>query len=432
LTAVALLALDDAVAHVLSVCQPLTPVRWPLREALGCVTAAPVAATEQVPTFDNSAMDGFAVRAVDVAAATEATPVRLDVVDTTMAGMAPSASVVGEGQAVRIMTGAAMPDGADAVVLVERTAPAAGHDGCPAVDVSLAVTVGTSVRRAGDDVRPGDQVVSGGEVLRPAHLGVLAGLGVASVLVRPRPRVGVFSTGDELVDGPWPLRPGQIRDTNRITLCALLARDGYEAVDLGRIPDDVAAIEAAIRAGARRCDALLSSGGVSMGDADLVKVVLDQVGAMRWMQIAIKPAKPFAFGTVSVPAPKRSGRADRLVPVFGLPGNPVSSAVSYELLARPGLRKLAGHAEVDLRRSVEPAVAVEALARRPDGKTHYARVSLRRRADGTAEVWPSGAQGSHQLSALTAADALAVLPDGDGVAAGDPVDVLVLFADQSR
>ena len=428
----ALLDLAEAVDHVLAACVPLDPVRWPLREALGCTTAEAVVATEQVPTFDNSAMDGYAVRAVDVATATDQAPVRLAVVDTTMAGMGPSAASVGVGQAVKIMTGAPMPAGADAVVMVERTTPAVDEAGARAVDVLSAVETGASVRRAGDDVRPGDRVVDPGEVLRPAHLGVLAGLGVASVLVRPRPRVGVFSTGDELVDGPWPLGPGQIRDTNRITLCALLERDGFEPVDLGRILDDAGAIEAAIRGGARRCDALVSSGGVSMGDADLVKVVLDRIGDMRWMQIAIKPAKPFAFGTVAVAAGRGTASAPRLVPVFGLPGNPVSSAVSYELLARPGLRKMAGLADEDLRRRSERAVALDGLGRRPDGKTHFARVSLRRRADGTAEVWPSGGQGSHQLSALTAADALAVLPDGDGVAAGDPVEVLVLFADRSR
>jgi molybdopterin molybdotransferase len=234
------------------------------------------------------------------------------------------------------------------------------------------------------------------------------------MVVHPRPRVGVLSTGDELVDGGGPLAPGQIRDSNRATLLALVAQSGCMAVDLGLIRDDEAAITAAITEGAATCDAVLTSGGVSMGDIDLVKVVLDRLGDMRWMQIAIRPAKPFAFGVVG----------ERATPVFGLPGNPVSSMVSYELLARPALRRLAGRA--DLQRPLVPAVADEAMRRKPDGKVHYARVRAARDADGVLRVRSAGGQGSHHLTAMARAQALAVLPDGDGVEAGGAVRVLLL------
>jgi molybdopterin molybdotransferase len=240
------------------------------------------------------------------------------------------------------------------------------------------------------------------------------------VLVVRRPRVGVLSTGDELVDGPVPLGPGQIRDSNRPTLCALVAQAGFEAVDLGTARDDESVIESALRDGVATCDALITSGGVSMGDLDYVKVVLDRIGDMRWMQISIKPAKPLAFGTVPRPS---GGEREERVPVFGLPGNPVSSAVSFELFARPGLRKMAGHSSL-----VRPAVRVtagEPLRRSHDGKTHFVLVAAVIE-DCRWVVRSAGGQGSHQLAGLAAANALAVLPDGDGVDAGAEVEVLLL------
>ena len=270
------------------------------------------------------------------------------------------------------------------------------------------------MRRAGDDLRAGDPVFAPGEVITPGHLGVLAGIGVTEVLGHPRPRVGVLSTGDELVEAGRALAPGQIRDSNRATLLALVAQNGWQAVDLGLIRDDEAAITAAITDGAATCDAVITSGGVSMGDIDLVKVVLDRIGDMRWMQIAIRPAKPFAFGQVG---------GDH-VPVFGLPGNPVSSMVSFELLARPALRRLAGHADV-LRPEV-PAVADEPFRRARDGKIHFVRVVAERDDAGVLRVRSAGGQGSHHLTAMARAHALLPLADGDGVAAGDDVRILLL------
>ena len=403
-----LIPLEDAQEHVLARVGPLEPrVVWTVA-AIGCVLAETVSSPEDVPPFANTAMDGYAVRAADVAGATSESPVELPVVAEVAAGH-PADRSLAAGEAMRIFTGAPIPDGADAVVMVEHTQRL---DGGARVAVEVAVPAGEAVRVAGDDLRTGDVVFEPGELLGPGHLGVLAGIGVGEVSVHPRLRVGVLSTGDELVEAGQPLAPGQIRDSNRATLLALVAQHGWQAVDLGLIRDDEAAITAAIEQGASTCDAVLTSGGVSMGDIDLVKVVLDRIGDMRWMQIAIRPAKPFAFGLVGG------------TPVFGLPGNPVSSMVSFELLARPALRRMAGHAQ--LLRPEVPAVAAEAFRRHPDGKVHFVRVAASRDDDGALLVRSAGGQGSHHLTAMARAHALLPLADGEGVAAGDPVRVLLL------
>jgi molybdenum cofactor synthesis domain-containing protein len=395
---------------VLDRVRPLEPVRLRTMAAVGCVLAEPVTSPDDVPPFANTAMDGYAVRAADTRGASEDAPVVLPVVAEVAAGH-PAERALQPREAMRIFTGAPMPAGADAVLMVERTARVA--DGAR-VALHAEVPVGEAVRAAGDDLRAGDPVFSPGEAITPGHLGVLAGIGVTEVLAHPRPRVGVLSTGDELVESGRPLAPGQIRDSNRATLLALVAQNGWQAVDLGLIRDDEGAITAAITEGAASCDAVITSGGVSMGDIDLVKVVLERIGDMRWMQIAIRPAKPFAFGLVG----------ERTTPVFGLPGNPVSSMVSFELLARPALRRVAGHADV-LRPSVR-ALAAEPFARRPDGKVHFVRVRAQRDAEGVLHVRSAGGQGSHHLTAMAHAHGLLPLADGSGVAAGDPVRVLLL------
>jgi molybdopterin molybdotransferase len=404
--------LEEARRHVLERVAPLAPARVPLAAARGLVLAEAVTAPADVPPFPNTAMDGYAVRAADTAGASDAAPVRLPVVAEVAAGH-PASRALAPGEAMRIFTGAPMPDGADAVVMVEATARL---DAGAAVAIGIEVTPGLHVRGAGDDLRAGEVVFEPGQVLTPSHVGVLANVGAAEVRVVPRPRVGVLSTGDELVVPGRPLGPGQIHDSNRPMLLALVAEAGFEPVDLGLVADDESRIAAALTDGASTCDALLSSGGVSMGDLDLVKVVLDRLGEMRWMQLAIRPAKPFAFGLVG----------DRPTPVFGLPGNPVSSLVSFELLARPALRRLAGHPDDALVRQSVAAVAGERLGRRPDGKVHFARVRLRPGEDGRFVATSAGAQGSHQLTAVARADGLAVLPDGDGVDPGQPVEVLPL------
>lgn len=402
-----MLPLETAREFVLDRCEARKPTQVPIADALGLVTASEIISAEAIPQFANTAMDGFAVRSVDVADA----PCELRVVETIPAGHAPQVTV-GPGEASRIMTGATIPPGADAVVMVERTSIANHPSGNgEVVRIEVSVPSGNHVRPIGDDLHAGAHVFGPGTELTAGHLGVLCSLGLTEVEVFPRLRVGVLSTGDELVDDGSPLRPGQIRDSNRRTLLALAQRADVTCVDLGLARDDPDVIETAITAGVQTCDAIVTSGGVSMGDFDYVKAVLERIGDMRWMQVAIKPAKPLAFGTV--------GDA----PIFGLPGNPVSSMVSFELFARPGLRSMMGHPD-----PIRPAVvatAAEDLPRRVDGKTHFMRV-LATPKGGGIEVRSAGGQGSHMLWAMAKANALAVVPDGDGVRAGDPVDVLLL------
>ncbi|MCB0958479.1 MAG: molybdopterin molybdotransferase MoeA [Acidimicrobiales bacterium] len=402
-----MIPLAEAREHVLARCSPRGPVPVALADAHGCVLAGPVVAPEAVPPWANSAMDGYAVRAADVAGAAHAAPVSLAVVDTVHAGAAATVEV-GAGQAVRIMTGAPVPPGADAVVMVERTR---GGPHAAAVEVLDAVEAGRNVRAVGSDIAAGTVVLGAGTLLGPAHLGVLASVGVRRPVVIPRPRLGVISTGDELVDDDRPLGPGQIRESNRPMLVALARSFGVDAVDLGTVPDDAEAIEAALVAGAGTCDAIATSGGVSMGDVDLVKVVLDRIAEVRWMQVAIRPAKPFAFGVLDG------------TPIFGLPGNPVSSMVSLSLLGVPGLRRLAGRADLDLPRVA--AVAGADLGRRPDGRTAYLR-AVARWHEGRLVATPVTGQASHQLASAADANVLVELPDGDGVAAGDEVVAVVL------
>jgi molybdopterin molybdotransferase len=377
-----------------------------VRDALGLVLGADVVAGEQVPPFANTAMDGYAVRAADTAGASDATPVRLRVVGDLPAGHAPTVPV-GPGEAIRIMTGAPIPDGADAIVMVERTE----RDGADGVRISAAAAAGDHVRAAGGDLEAGDAVFDAGTVLGPAHLGVLCSLGLTEIPAYPRVRVGVISTGDELQEGPVELAPGQIRDSNRPMLLALVDEAGAEPVDLGIGRDDEAAVTALFRDAAATCDAIITTGGVSVGDYDVVKAVLEQLGTLEWWQVAIKPAKPFAFGTVDG------------TPIFGLPGNPVSSHVSFELFARPALRRMMGHGV--LTRPVVRAVAGAPFGRRTDGRLHLDRVRVTYE-DGRYVAVRSGAQASNVLSGMAAANGLALLPDGDGLTEGDELEVMLL------
>ena len=401
--------LAEVQAEILAAVPPLGVTRAPLGEALGSVLAEPVVANESVPPFANTAMDGYAVRAADTDGATPGAPVRLRVVGELAAGRAPTVAV-GAGEAIRIMTGAPMPDGADAIVMVERTA----RVGDDAVAVQAAAGVGDHVRPIGGDVVSGATVFAPGTVLGPAHIGVLATLGFGEISVHVRARVGVLSTGDELVEGPRVLAPGQIRDSNRPMLLALVADAGCEPVDLGVARDDEALITRRLERGIERCDALLTSGGVSVGDYDFVKAALDRLGVLRWSQIAIRPAKPLAFGVVDD------------TPIFGLPGNPVSSLVSFELFARPALLRMSGHRVIN--RPEVAAIADEPMLRRADGKLHLDRVRVRVDEHGRYRVSRSGTQASNALSGLAAADGLALLPDGPGIEAGDEVRVMLLRA----
>jgi molybdopterin molybdotransferase len=406
-----MISVAEARQFVLSSCRRLPAAEVGTADALGLVLAEPVRSDGPVPPFANSSMDGYALRSRDV----RRSPARLRVVGEVMAGDDPGALTVGDGEAVRIMTGAALPLGADAVCMVEHTRSENGW-----VMIEEAVPPGNSIRPAGDDIAPGAVVFAPGVRLGPAHLGVLASVGVEHVRAYPRPRVGVASTGDELVTAPGPLPPGKIRDSNRASLLAQLRADGFVGVDLGLVRDEPTVLAETLRAALRSCDAVLTSGGVSVGDRDFVKLVLEELGGQnaRWLQVAVRPGKPFAFSTLPP-----SG-----APVFGLPGNPVSALVSYEVLARPSLRLMAGHANLDRPRMA--AIAGVDLSRQPDGRLHLARVHAVTGPDGALVVRPSGGQGSHQLHALAEANALAYLPDGYGVAAGERVDVMVLDPDE--
>jgi molybdopterin molybdotransferase len=395
--------LEDAQSFVIGSCLPLAPVGVRFDAAGGLVLAADVVATEQVPPFDNTAVDGYAV----VAADTADVPVELPVVAEVAAG-ASTDRVLQRGEAIRIMTGAPMPAGADAVVMVEETDRLDDHR----VRINASVESGAAVRRAGDDVQPGTLLFEAGTVVTPAIVGVLASINVRTVSVHPRARVAVLSTGDELVEDGRPLRPGEIRESNRRMLAGLLREAGCDVVDMGTVRDDEAALEIVLRQAAETCDAIVTSGGVSMGDYDVVKAVLGRIAEMTWMQIAIKPAKPFAFGTIDG------------APIFGLPGNPVSSIVSFEMLARPALRRMMGHRK--LARQSHVAIADDGLVRRPDGKVHLMRVTATFEDDGRCHVRSARAQGSHQLAATALSNAIAIVPDGDGIPAGAEVAAVML------
>jgi molybdenum cofactor synthesis domain-containing protein len=401
--------LEEAQSQILATVPRLPAATVPLAEALGLVTIEALAATEPIPPFANTGVDGYAVQAASTAGATPGAPVQLRIVGELAAGAAPTVPV-GPGEAIRIMTGAPVPDGADAIVMVEDTATSGG-DGT--VTIRRAARSGDHIRLAGGDLAVGDTPIAAGSVLGPAHLGVVASLGHPTVSVVRRPRVAVMSTGDELVPPGEPLAMGQIRDSNRPMLIGLVAQTGCEAVDFGIGVDDEAVITERLEKAAATCDAMVTSGGVSMGDYDIIKIVLGRMADMNWWQIAIRPAKPLAFGMISG------------VPIFGLPGNPVSSHVSFELFARPALLQMMGHAKRF--RPVTPAVAGHDMRRRSDGKLHLNRVTLRPEEGSRRLVaTDAGSQASNVLSAMASSDGLALLPDGVGVAAGEEVDVLRL------
>jgi molybdopterin molybdotransferase len=400
--------LDEARARVLAGCHPLRSEQVPLGDALGLVLAEDVVSEEAVPPFASTAMDGYAVRAADVAGASEAAPARLAVIGTLAAGTAPT-TPVGAGQALRIMTGAPFPPGADSVAIVETTRSRGDE-----VEIMAPVDLGAHIRPAGEDLAAGQPVFAAGTRISPGHVGVLASIGREKVAAVVAPVVGVLSTGDELTEGGVALRPGQIRDSNRYTLLGLLRRDGFQVVDLGIARDVESDIRGRIEEGAQRCDAVVTSGGVSMGDFDYVKAILDDLADMAWMQVAIRPAKPFAFGVIGA------------TPVFGLPGNPVSSMVSYELLARPGLLRLAGHPDDAVVRPTVRAVTDDSLRRPSDVRVTYARVVATFHDDGRIHVRSTGGQASNLLWPMAMANALAVLPPGPGAAAGDEVNILLL------
>jgi len=400
--------LSVARSEVLDAISFLDDERAGLVGALGLVLAEDVVAPEDVPPFANSAMDGYAVRAAD----TVSTPVELQVIEDVAAGHVAALEVVA-GSAIKIMTGAPMPRGADAVVKVEDTNPGDGS-----VTIMSGVAPGTNVRAAGGDVAAGRRVFSRGTELTPPHLGVLATLGVAFPRVYRRPRIGLLSTGDEVTPPEAErLEPGWIRDANRPLLTGLLAEVGAEVHDYGILRDDEKLLRSALLRASEECDGIITSGGVSMGEYDLVKQVLSEIGGVEFWKVAMKPAKPFAFGSISG------------TPLFGLPGNPVSVLVAFEQFARPAIRRMMG-AEKVFRPRIQ-GVMGERVTTDPE-KTVFLRVQL-----SSGQIAPvahlSGAQASNVLSAAAAADAFAVIPAGvETVDVGEAVQLEMLRWPPSR
>lgn len=395
-----LIELEEARRRVLASAARLPLEAVALEEALGRTLGEDVRASDPVPPFDNSAMDGYAVVAGDTAGTSPASPARLELIGESRAGR-PAEGALRRGAAMRISTGAAVPAGCDAVVRVEDTAERDGE-----VEIKAPVTLGDNLRRAGEDVRAGDVVLRAGARLGPAELGVLASAGVASVLCPRRPRVAVVVTGDELRDPGQPLGPGAIRDTNSPAVAAQVREAGGEVASARRIGDDRGRTVQAIAAGLG-ADALVICGGVSVGTHDHVKPALAHLRVQEdFWGVALKPGKPLWFGT-------GEGRT----PVFGLPGNPVSAMVCFHLFVRPALLTMAG-ADPGARRIT--ATLDEPYAK-PPGRAHVVRCHAEARDDGW-HLRPTGRQESHLLTSMLGADALAVIEaDRGDVAAGDRV-----------
>ena len=372
--------------------------RLPVRAALGRVLAEDVISTMNVPGHDNSAMDGYALRFADLAAEGETV---LQLAGTAFAGRA-FAGQLGAGECVRIMTGGVIPEGADTVVIQEVARAEAER-----VTIPPKQRQGQHLRRAGEDLRAGAPALRAGKLLRPAELGLIASLGIGEVVVRRRPRVAFFSTGDELASVGMPLKEGEVYDSNRYTLHGMLVRLGCEVIDLGVVRDDPAALEAAFREAAARADAILTSGGVSVGEADFIRGLMAKLGEVAFWKIAMRPGRPMAFG--------RIGNSW----LFGLPGNPVAVMVTFYAFVRDALLKLSG---ID---PVEPlprfrVACVTPLRKRP-GRSEFQRGILFR-DDGEWKVRLTGAQGSGVLRSMSEANCIIVVEhDRGNVEAGEAV-----------
>lgn len=395
-----MLTVEEALEQVLSRTPVLETESLDVTAALDRVLGEPVISRREIPPWPNSSMDGYAIRAAD----TLRGPARLHVVAHIAAGALPSRSI-DSGEAARIFTGAPLPDGADAVVPQEDVEVDGDHVGVPA-DVARA----SFVRPRGEDVRVGDQVLEPGQRLGPAEIGLLATVGHSPVRVHRRPRVAVLSTGNELADLGVEPSPGQIPNTNTYSLMAQARAAGATAVDLGIARDELGAIERRVQSG-RHADVLLSSAGVSVGEFDLVREALTRAGAeLHLWQVSMRPGKPITFGSLGSTL------------VFGLPGNPVSAMVTFELFVRPALLRMSGSAILH-----RPRLSARALSpiANPGHRRGYLRVRLERRGDGfVAEL--TGDQGSAILRSMSLAHGLAVVPGDTTIAAGAPVDVLLL------
>lgn len=404
-----MLSVDEALDRVLAGIKRLEVESIPIREARGRVLAEDVTSSQDLPPFDNSAMDGYAVIAADV----QKPPVTLTVVEDIPAGKAPQKTLQ-SGQAARIMTGAPLPPGADSIVPVELTGADRHSDNAPEiVEILEAVERGAYVRSMGEDIKQGEVVLSAGHILRPADIGVMAGLGYSSVEMVRRPRVGILSTGDELLLPDQPLTPGKIRDMNTFTITALVEEYGGEPVPLGIARDTEQSVRDHLnQAVEQSCDLILSSAGVSVGAFDVVKTVLEEMGSVNFWKVNMRPGKPLTHGFVNG------------IPFLGLPGNPVSSMVSFEVFARPVIRKMLG---LDWGMQTRTVRVGETLT--SDGRMTFARVKLVEE-DGDLVAYTTGTQSSGAISSMVKADGLLIIPAGiTDVKPGDRLAMRPFFFD---
>lgn len=405
-----LTTVEDYQSAILSAVRPLAPVSLELADAEGCVLAEDVTAAVALPSFDNSSMDGYAVLASDVAGASRDTPAILPVTGEIAAGDV-GAHRLAPGTAIRIMTGARMPAGADAVVPVEWT-----DGGTARVEVRLPAESGNAVRYAGGDAAEGETLLTAGTRLRPMQIAVAASAGRKAVTVRPRPRVVVLSTGDELTEPGTPLVPGRIWDSNSYMIAAAAREAGAVAYRRSVVPDDPSGVLPALEEQLVRADLLITTGGVSMGgEHDVVKAALRELGTVTFRKVAMQPGMPQGFGVLG----QGGGGGERGVPIFTLPGNPVSAYVSFQLFVRPAIAALQGTDDLSLPTAT---ATLAAPARSPSGRRSYLRGIL----DGT-RVTPLSGQQSHQIASLGRANALIIVPEREtGLPAGEAVDVVVL------
>jgi len=391
-----MLDVDEALERVLSAFSPLDPILLPLLDAANLVLASDVFAHNDVPPFRNSAMDGYAVRAADTASATWSNPAELAVTAHVAAGQ-PDVPRVGAGEAIRIMTGAMLPEGADAVVRFEETDESSPrrHPERATVLVFRAARTFENVREAGEDIASGTRVAPRGRELRPADLGLIASIGEGRATVHRRPVIGILSTGDEVAPPGGGLTPGMIRDSNSFVIGALARSWGADVRMLGIASDSVADLTGRLDE-ARDVDLIVTSGGVSLGDYDLVKDVLKSEGEVAIWQVRMKPGKPLAFGHMGT------------TPLLGLPGNPVAAAVSFIIFGRPAIMRMLGH-QVTEPRCIE-VVSADSIDNRGQ-RRHYVRVRLEPAESGPAVARIAGEQGAGVLSSLAAADALMIVPE---------------------
>ena len=400
-----MLSVEEALAYILADVGPLPAESVALPNAQGRVLAADLVAPFALPPFANSSMDGYAVRSHDLAGASADRPVALRLVGVVPAGGV-YAGTVSAGTTVRIFTGAPLPDGADAVLQQELTAPGAAAD---TVAMLAAVSASTNVRHAGSDIPMGTVVVARGTALGSAEIAIAAAIGMATVSVTRQPRVAIVATGDELVELGQPLGPGQIYNSNALMLAAMVRAAGGDPWLLPTAHDTMEAIRARFTQ-VQSADLVLSSGGVSVGDFDLVRIVLEELGQIAFWRVNVRPGKPLAFGHLGT------------TPFLGLPGNPVSSAVTFEVFGRPLLRTLLGYRSVQ-----RPQIVVRLGADVAQGdRRHYVRAHLQF-ADGTVLALPTGDQGSHRIASLLDAEAFLIIPEGTGtLPAGELVNALLL------